>query len=237
MRTILLVDDEKSARELFKASINWDSLNYEIADEAKNGSQALALYLEKSYDLVITDIQMPVMDGLELIRKILKINPNQKIAVLSCHENFDYAKQAFRLGVIDYFIKDYITHEEMKETLLRIESPEEQPCEGIQYTPRIRGVISYLEDNFASDIDLFHLEKKFNIHRVHLTRQFKLETGCTPGSYIRRLRIEKAKSMLLEGQITVSEIIQQSGFRNPQSFYTAFKKIVGVTPNEFRGKK
>ena len=237
MKTILLVDDEKSARELFKISVNWDLLDYVVSDEAKNGAEALKLFLEKDYDFVVTDIRMPVMDGLELIRQIRKINPKQKIAVLSCHESFDYAKQAFRLGVVDYLIKDYITHDEIENALQRIETSDEpSPSGDIKYSPRVSGVISYIENNLAEPINLLHLEQTFNVHRVHLSRQFKLETGCSPGSYIRNLRIEKAKAMLLKGQFTVSEIISQIGFRNSQSFYTAFKQITGVTPNEYRKK-
>lgn len=237
MKTILLVDDEKASRELFKMTVYWEQTDYKIAGEARNGVQALEMLLAQPYDLVITDVQMPVMDGIELIRRIREIMPEQKIAVLSCHERFEYAKQAFKLGIVDYLIKDYITHTEVKEVLERLELPDNPTNAESRYTPRIRNIITYIEQHIAEDISLLQLEKTFNVHRVHLTRQFKLETGCTPGNYIRNLRIEKAKQLLLEGVYPISEIIAQIGFRNPQNFYTAFKKLTGVTPNEFCGKR
>lgn len=111
MKTVMLVDDERPARELLKMTINWEKAGFSILWEARNGKQALEQYAEKKPDLIITDVQMPVMDGLELLERVKIIDPDQKVVILSCHENFSYAKQAFKFGVMDYLIKDALTDE------------------------------------------------------------------------------------------------------------------------------
>ncbi len=109
MHTLLIVDDEIPSRELIKMSLDWAALGFTRLLEARNGRDALALCARERPDLIITDIQMPVMDGLEFIREARRRDPAQRILILSCHERFAYAKEAMRLGVLDYILKDSIT--------------------------------------------------------------------------------------------------------------------------------
>lgn len=109
MKTILLVDDEFPARNLLKTMLDWDAVGFAVAWEAKNGTEALALYRRHKPDLIISDIQMPVMDGLELLSAIREEDSNQLFIILSCFERFDYARQVIRLGALDYLIKDTLT--------------------------------------------------------------------------------------------------------------------------------
>ena len=125
MRTVMLVDDERPARELLKMAIDWEKMGYEIIWEARNGQQALEQYNQRRPDLVITDVQMPVMDGLQLLKEIHRTVPSQKVVILSCHEDFSYAKQAFRYGVLDYLIKDALTEEVLFDLLTGISEEEE----------------------------------------------------------------------------------------------------------------
>jgi len=129
MKQVLIVDDERPARELLKMSLNWEELGFEPPIEANNGAQALEKYQSIRPEFVITDIQMPVMDGLELIRRIRKIHQDQHIIILSCHESFAFAKQAIRLGVVDYLIKDELDPRALAEILLTPMDTAEKPSE------------------------------------------------------------------------------------------------------------
>ena len=120
MYKVMLVDDEKPARELIKLLIDWNTTDFEIIDEAKDGKDALEKYVQHSPELIITDIQMPVMDGLELIGRIRKINKDQKIIILSCHENFSFAQKAMQLGITDYILKDFLSPEDLHGVLKKV---------------------------------------------------------------------------------------------------------------------
>ncbi len=121
MRSILIVDDETPSRELIKMSLDWHFFGFDPILEAKNGREALALYEAHRPALIITDIQMPVMDGLELIRAVRAVSPSQPVVILSCHERFSYAKEALRLGVMDYILKDSFTESTLLDMLARFE--------------------------------------------------------------------------------------------------------------------
>lgn len=123
MKSVMLVDDERPARELLKMMLDWNKVGFDTILEARNGKQALELYTENRPDLIITDIQMPVMDGLEFLKRIKSICPSQKVVILSCHEDFSYARSALKLGVMDYLIKDSLTEETLYNLLKELNVP------------------------------------------------------------------------------------------------------------------
>ena len=122
MRSVLIVDDETPSRELIKMSLDWGAFGFDPIFEARNGREALVLFEAEKPSLIITDIQMPVMDGLELIRAVRAISPSQPVVILSCHERFSYAKEALRLGVIDYILKDSFTGSTLVDMLARLDA-------------------------------------------------------------------------------------------------------------------
>lgn len=515
MKTVMLVDDERPARELLKLMIDWNNAGFEILCEARNGKQALEMYAEKKPDLIITDVQMPVMDGLEFLEHVKELCPSQNVVILSCHENFSYARRALKAGVLDYLLKDALTEEilynllkglvtsdstassaklsssvsplilrkslsnnpteqqegihrldaftsggneffcctcclenftgtpfewsslsdELQNMLNRsgecevvvyrehyllvlflmkhqssqmevynnrfqnlrlirkqleiltgctvsigvstqsrhpnalnqlinesfealkskvfqgtgknlyyntqynrnqslqfdtlnsqfrqirssVEKPDEEALiknleqiygkaldgithyhylnyvnallvdllmercqklsiayetvfksdalsfdvfekmntpdallqwfrdcflrlfrasgmENPQYSSRIRSILQYIQNNFHHDISLETIADTFWLHKVYLAKIFKQETGKSVNEYIRNLRIEKAKEMLMDNRIKISEIVTATGFNNPQSFYTIFRKYVGMKPGEYRDR-
>ncbi|WP_017810895.1 response regulator [Clostridium saccharoperbutylacetonicum] len=109
MYKVMIVDDEIPAREILSYIINWEETEFKIVYSASNGKEAFDNYSDIKPDLIIADIQMPVMDGLDLIEEIQKVNKAQKFLILSCYEDFTYAQRAMKMGVTDYLIKDLIT--------------------------------------------------------------------------------------------------------------------------------
>lgn len=105
MITMMVVDDEATIRIGIRNSIDWSSLDIEIAGEAKNGREALSKAAELNPDIIVTDIRMPVMDGLELTRNLKELAPKTKIIILSGYNDFEYAKKAIELGVCEYLLK------------------------------------------------------------------------------------------------------------------------------------
>ena len=93
MYSVLIVDDENPALEMLKIIIPWEEQGFFIKDVAYNGKEALEKFEINHYDLIITDIQMPIMNGIELIKKVKEQRNEQLIIILSCHEEFSYAKR------------------------------------------------------------------------------------------------------------------------------------------------
>ncbi len=105
MATMILVEDESFERNSLMNFIDWNLIGIQIVGEAANGVQGLSLVLELRPDIVLTDVKMPVMDGLEMSRKIRNVAPETKILFLSSYDDFEYAKQAIDLSIQAYLMK------------------------------------------------------------------------------------------------------------------------------------
>ncbi len=105
MTKVVLVDDESIVRKGISLSVDWERYGVVIAGEAPNGEEALTKCLECRPDIVITDIRMPQMDGLELAGRLSEVLPKTKVIILSGYEDFAYAKRAIVLGVSEYLLK------------------------------------------------------------------------------------------------------------------------------------
>ena len=122
MYKVMIVDDEIPAREILLCIINWEDTDFRIVYSASNGKDALDKYTDIKPDLIITDIQMPIIDGLDLIEEVQKINKSQKFLILSCYEDFTYAQRAMKMGVTDYLIKDLITPNDLYGILAKTQT-------------------------------------------------------------------------------------------------------------------
>ena len=119
MYSIILVDDESRVRDSMKDQIPWEDYGFSIIGEAENGLEALDIIEEKSPDVVITDIKMPYLDGLELIKRIRKSMPTTTIIILSGHDEFSYAQSAIKLNVTEYVLKP-VSKKDMIELLSKL---------------------------------------------------------------------------------------------------------------------
>jgi len=143
MFNLMIVDDELLMRIGIRSLVDWEANGFRLSGEASNGREALDLALRLSPDLIITDIKMPVMDGLSLIREISKALTNCKFVILSNFDEIGYVKEALRLGASDYLIKSEITPASLTEVLAGIRE-KLQPAAGIE-TGRLPLPLDYSE--------------------------------------------------------------------------------------------
>jgi two-component system response regulator YesN len=118
---VLIVDDEPWVAYGMRALIDWESLGYTVIGEAYNGIQALQLIMEKKPEVVISDIRMPGLNGIELLESIAGQGLQAKVILVSGYAEFEYAQQAVRLGAFDYLLKQ-VDKQKLTESLLRLKS-------------------------------------------------------------------------------------------------------------------
>ncbi len=119
-RKVLIVEDEVLVREGLKSVIGWNKLGMEVVGDAANGRQALEIYERERPDIVLTDIRMPVMDGLELIARIREEDKKTGIVILTCYEKFGYLQEALRMGVSDYILKLKMKPAEIEAAMAKV---------------------------------------------------------------------------------------------------------------------
>ncbi|MGO4374365.1 response regulator, partial [Paenibacillus sp. MCAF20] len=116
---VLIVDDEPIIRNGLKSFIDFGGLGLILEGDCANGKEALGVLREKPIDILVTDIKMPVMDGLELTRQALAINPSIKIILISSYNEFEYVREGMKQGAIDYLLKPTLEAEELIAVLQR----------------------------------------------------------------------------------------------------------------------
>ena len=121
MFDVLIAEDEMLVRIGLKNSIDWEKLNMRVIADVANGQDAMEVYEREKPDLIITDIKMPVMDGMELISKIREKDTKTKIVILTCYEEFDTVHKAINLGVSGYILKLKMTPSEMEAVLKKVQ--------------------------------------------------------------------------------------------------------------------
>lgn len=254
MYTALIVEDEPLMREYLMTNLSAIHREWKTATCAKNGMEALELLQKRHFDLVITDIKMPRMDGLELADYIHKSFPELNIILLTGYDEFDYARAAVRAGVTDYLLKP-LKDMELHDVLNRIgaklsgsvqnagtdmetarscrDSQAKEPSNIIVQRAR-----AYIQAHYASPLSLNELAEILCVNSAYLSSIFKSDRGESFSKYILRLRMERAALLLrTHPAAKISEIAEETGYVSARHFDTAFKKYYGITPNEYRAGK
>lgn len=137
MIKVLVVDDDKLVRKGLVATMPWSDFGMQVIGEANHGERALEMLAHSEVDLLMTDLVMPVMDGIELIRQMRVLYPNIWVVVLTFHQDFEYVQEALRLGAIDYIVKVQLENENADDVLRRIVSRIEHEQYKFGHTPSI----------------------------------------------------------------------------------------------------
>jgi signal transduction histidine kinase/DNA-binding response OmpR family regulator len=245
--SILLVEDNDDFR--FYLKDNLQQL-YDI-DEAINGQEAWEKLQNSTPDLIVSDIMMPFMDGIELTSRIKKSVKfaHLPIILLTAIEDEELQQESVRLGVSDFMTKPFIydmlalrvknilntRREIVRRTAKIIEiSPSEihiEPEEELY----MKKVLEIIENNISNaDFSIEDLSKAMFVNRVTLYRRLLALTGKSPLELVRNVRLKRAYQILQKSKMTVAEVAYEVGFNSPKKFSLYFKEEYGVTPSQFQ---
>lgn len=237
---IVIVDDEpKIARGLLKL------LSQQEDDKAVgiflDATEALDFIEKNAVDVVITDIRMPGISGLELIRRIRIINEELPIIILSGYGDFSYAQKAIELGVTRYLLKPTDPAELLSalETIRENSSiaPKKDAEQPVQIQNLlVRKAVQYIHENYARHITLKRMAEELFVSPNYLCELFKRHTGKNVMEYLSDHRLHEAETYLRQIACKVADVSKLVGYKDAKYFSTAFKKKYGMTPLEYRNQ-
>ena len=236
---VLLVDDEIMIREGFKRLFDWEGHDCEVVGEAADGMEALAQIDALRPDIVIMDINIPIMNGLKVIQLSRIKHPEIAFVIVSGYDDFSYCQQALRLQITDYILKP-VNYEEFGTCIdnLKISLFQQRvsaaPEPEKQEERTIAGITRYLQEHLAEEMSLSVLADEFHLNPQYISQLFRNEIGVNFLAYLTNIRIEKAKKLLLSTPLSVAEVAERAGYGDYRVFTKVFKKSEGVTPSQYR---
>ncbi|KMJ59106.1 hypothetical protein AB685_08565 [Bacillus sp. LL01] len=191
MMKVLISDDEIQIRKGLRMKMDWAQEGFEIVAEAANGQEALEILKEQEVDIVITDVRMPIMDGMQFVKRCHVEYPDIKIIVLSGYSDFEYAKSSMRAGVKDYLLKP-VAPDELEEALqrIRIEADEEKKKQ--LETERMSRVVHNQLEEMREQYLLYLVKEEFSEYNVAKERlkQLQLETLAQENTEVQFITVE-----------------------------------------------
>ncbi|MGM9567520.1 MAG: helix-turn-helix domain-containing protein [Clostridia bacterium] len=234
---VLLVDDEIMIREGFKRLFDWEAHDCEIVGEAADGMEAQTKIDALTPDIVIMDINIPIMNGLKVIQLSRIKHPDIAFVIVSGYDDFNYCREALRMQITDYILKP-VNYEEFGSCIdrLKIELFQRKTAENSEpHEERvISGITRYMQDHLAEEISLSVLADEFHLSAQYVSQLFKNEIGVNFLAYLTNIRMEKAKKLLLSTSFSIADISEQCGYGDYRVFTKVFKKAEGVTPSRYR---
>lgn len=234
MKRIVIVEDEFRTRQGLGNLINKVDMGCRVIGEAENGYEGLKMIRDLEPEIVITDIRMPKMDGLEMIEKVKDMGIECIFVILSGYADFEYARQGLRLGVSDYLLKP-ATISDVKELLKKLseDKKEKEEEQGAEYSTAVKEMVSVIEENYGMRLGLDGFADRFRLTPEYLSNLFARETGMTFSNYLKKVRMEKAKELILNTNMKIYEIAYSVGYPDQKYFSKVFKEYTGVSAKQF----
>lgn len=231
---VVIADDEKMALLILKKFVDWDGLGLTLEGEARDGKQLMELITKVRPDIVVTDIKMPVMDGLEIIAKTLEMGQSPYFLITSAYTDFTYARRAMRLNVEDFLPKP-VDKSELNEALKGIaEKIRQNGSNSGTVSCLIRNACAYIDEHFGQKLSLEQISKHFYISPNYFSSLFKKETGVNFLEYLTSARMREAAKLLADPRYSISEVAELTGYRDASHFGASFAKKYGMTPSAWR---
>lgn len=245
MYRVMIVEDEKIIRNGIASVVSRFASGFTVAWQCADAYTAWDLFQAEGPDLVITDIVMRGMSGLDLAHKIRETGSRIPVVILSGYAEFEYARSAIQLGVCEYVLKP-LNVKQFTALLARLRQQLDQqagqlpPPESTDAAAghlAVRRVEEYVCANLGEDLSLGTVAAKVNLSANYLSMLFKSTTNQKYTEYVLHMRMEKAKRLLVHSEFKIYEIAEICGYNNVKHFISAFKKYTGTTPLQYKNTR
>ena len=239
MYSIMIVEDEYLVRQGIASLVDYEQFGMQVIAQAENGIEAWKKVQENPADILLTDINMPQMNGLELAKLVRDQAPKCHIVFLTGYDDFDYARTAIKLGADDYLLKPF-SKDDVEEMLAKVQTKLDKERKKAQIQNLVdQGQRSELEEAIHerladSELSLKSLASQLGFSPSYLSVLIKKELGLPFQDYLIQERMKKAKLLLLTTDLKIYEIAEQVGFEDMNYFSQRFKQVVGLTPRQFK---
>lgn len=276
MLKVVIIDDEPIIVEGLTRSLPWEKWGCQVAATALSGEEGMEVIAKEKPDILFSDICMPGMSGLTMIAGLKSEHPNMEISILTGYRDFEYAREAIRLGVTRFLLKPSKMDEirEAVDTMVaNLEkkgiTPESHPVEEADESA-VKGVcsgdmdcdvcdrtlsckenvaetaeseagsfvvnnaVAYIEENYRNKLKLEDVAEQVYVSQWHLSKLLNRYKGQSFSDILNSVRIEKAKQLLEDPALRIGDIAEMVGFLDMAHFSRVFKKLAGITANEYR---
>uniref|UniRef100_A0A942STJ1 Response regulator n=1 Tax=Neobacillus citreus TaxID=2833578 RepID=A0A942STJ1_9BACI len=239
----MIADDEYEIRHGLVNYFPWNELGFEVIGEAANGKEALDLVSEGNADVLLCDIQMPIMTGIEVIKEMHEQNSPVLTVFLSGYQEFHYAQSAIKYGVKNYILKP-TNFSEITEAFSQIKKELDQRTPASTQTasaklknddddPIINKIKDYVKINFKN-ATLDEAAQVVYMNPHYVSKYFKQKTDVNFSDFLFQVKMEEAAKLIKEMKYKAYEVSEMVGYSNAKNFTRAFRKYFGVSPKEYR---
>lgn len=236
---LLIAEDEDMIRISMEQYIRLHTDRFSHIYLARNGEEAIDMILQYYPDIMLLDINMPVKDGIEVMREAKAAGVLPLTVILSGYESFNYAQQAMNLGARGYMTKPSRTGEilkrlnEMADELEGRQKKEAKDEKAGSYSIADRAG-EYMAEYYMNDLTLQKVAEAVGVSANYLSTLFAQEQGEGFVEYLNQIRIEHACTYLKQNYFKIYEIAYKVGFRDEKYFSRVFKKVTGMSPSEYK---
>ena len=239
---LLIADDEDTIRRGVSKYVQLHSDRFLQVYEAENGQEALDILLKYQPEILLLDVQMPLKNGIDVMKEAAKAGLHPVTVILSGYDEFTYAQQAIRYGAKEYLLKPVRATDilaclnKLADEAYGAEIKENIDSEGEQGNHFVKEAQEYIAEHYAEDILQSEVAEKLGISGGYLSTLFSQNLNCKFVDYLNQVRIERACTYLKQNFLKTYEIAYRVGFKDEKYFSKVFKKIKGVSPKEYRMK-
>lgn len=243
MYRAIVADDEELIRNGISDSIESMRLGIKVVATASDGLETLEIYEKYIPDVLLIDINIPHIDGLECIKRIREKNNTSVIIIISGYDKFEYARQAIEHNVDFYLLKpvdDDEFYEVIKQAIAKFNQRLDEQNIISRFSaekPKTKSsIIEFINTNYTNkDLSFEYIEKHFNICRSALYKLMKSSTEMSFIEYLTMLRINHSiRLMKSDRELTIREIALASGYTDQYYFSRVFKKNTGLSPKDYK---